>query len=137
MVQKIKIKYKISRVLYRHFSCLVLFKVLRSILFKSKQKKMGFLETNTSNPISFSDEIVQRQLNRKRALENELHRDKYRLEIMQYDIRVFEMSFPLSETDRLTEEIKILQNECKMLSEMLDKAGVAVLGDLSSSVNGK
>lgn len=98
---------------------------------------MGVLETNAFTPISIPDEIVQRQLNRKRALENELHRDKYRLEIMQYDIRVFEMSFPLSETDRLTEEIRILQSECKMLSEILDKAGVAVLGDLPSSVNGK
>lgn len=98
---------------------------------------MRILESKTFISLSFSDEIVQRQLNRKRALENELHRDKYRLEIMQYDIRVFEMSFPLSETDRLTEEIRILQSECKMLSEILDKAGVAVLGDLPSSVNGK
>lgn len=97
---------------------------------------MGY-KANTFYSTTISDEIVQRQLNRKRALEKELHRDKYRLEIMQYDIRVFEMSFPLSEADILTEEIRKLQSECRMLSEILEKAGVAVLGDLNPSVNGK
>ncbi|XP_063696280.1 TGF-beta-activated kinase 1 and MAP3K7-binding protein 2 [Culicoides brevitarsis] len=100
--------------------------------------RLPMLGTSSCQLMSSSlreDEIVQRQLNRKRVLEKELHRDKYRLEIMQYDIHVLELTFPLSETDRLTEEIKQLRNECKMLNEILDKAGVAVLGDLSSSVN--
>uniref|UniRef100_A0A336KM84 CSON012364 protein n=1 Tax=Culicoides sonorensis TaxID=179676 RepID=A0A336KM84_CULSO len=81
------------------------------------------------------DEIVQRQLQRKGALEKELSRDKSHLEIMQFDISVLQLSFSVSDIERLTEEIKQLRNECKMYSEILDKAGVPVLGDLTNNVN--
>lgn len=94
------------------------------------------IESNTINSTSeITDDIIRRQLDRKRVLDHELQRDKQRLEIMQYDITILERSFTVSDLDRLIEEIQFLRSECNKMSEILDKAGVHAIGDTTTNIS--
>lgn len=79
------------------------------------------------------DEVVRRQLDRKRDLDHELQRDKHRLENMEYEIMILKANFTTPDLERLIEEIKLLQRECDYMTEILDKAGVTAFGDTIST----
>lgn len=98
-------------------------------------RKIMTIESNINFTSEITDDIIRRQLDRKRVLDHELQRDKQRLEIMQYDITILERSFTVSDLDRLIEEIQFLRSECNKMSEILDKAGVHALGDTTTNIS--
>lgn len=94
--------------------------------------------SNFTSEIIIADDIIKRQLDRKRVLDCELQRDKQRLEIMQYDITILERSFSVSDLDRLIEEIQFLRSECNKMSEALgDTTTTTNISNSISGINGK
>lgn len=76
---------------------------------------------------------MKRQIEQKSRLDLELNNDKLRLEKMQRDVNALGIPISANSAYILQEEIKRLRCECERMSNELDAAGVAVLGDTSTT----
>lgn len=99
---------------------------------------MNMVESNSIiSLVPSTDQVIRKQLDRKRGLDNELQRDKLTLENMEYEILILKATITTADLERLIEEIKLLQLECDSMTAKLDKSGLGDTNSLNLGLNCK